>query len=434
VKPIDLNLASRPYRNDGPLGVALALLAIAAIGLSVYNGYSYLTADTRKAQLEAQLAGHQARMAQMSQEAHEIKTQLEAIDQEVLAAQAHFVAGVLAQSNFSWTRLLNVLESVVPWNVQLSVIRPRFETGQVFLDLRGTALEVDAFHRFQEVLGTDEHFDQVIPGDYQYVNREDFSNDRIYFTLSCRYLPEIAEDEAAREPVEQQASGDGAVPAVEAAGGAEPEVIVVDEAGPEPAPATGAPDPSGRAGSRSFAATDPPPPAAADRREPADAGRAGPRGAERRAGRRARDREPEPRQPERRAGGATPAGASVPVGQVMQRMRAVEQRSAGEASAPAGGGAAPVVPAPARPDLNPGVEHRPKPPVERPPGAGEPSDTPPELIENPDGTASLPPPKTVPGKAPDGRRSRDGQEGGEQGSGQGGADGSGGQQGGGGEQ
>ncbi|UCF68761.1 MAG: hypothetical protein JSV80_05590, partial [Acidobacteriota bacterium] len=253
MRPIDLNLATRPYRNDTPLAIALLVLLAAAAGLTAHNTHSYLTADAREQQLLEELSDHRQRMEQMKAEAKTLRDGLDEIDFELLDSQANFVAGILEERNFSWTGLFNALERVLPWNIRLSSIRPRFEIGLVRVELLGVARDNDAYLDFQDTLLRADGFGGVVPGDFQI----DESTEQVFFTLGFDYTPQAPDTEtmqAAAAPVE--------VLVVEDTGGSE-------DARAERAPAEPPADdgtPRGRAASRTEE-----PPSRALVGEPADA-------------------------------------------------------------------------------------------------------------------------------------------------------------------
>lgn len=219
MKPIELNLAGNPYRNDTPLLVGLGVLTAAALLFTVYNAFGYFTADSKRDALVDQLADHRAQMEAMRQEEQEIRAALGKFDADILQAQADLVSRVLNERNFSWTGLLNQLEAVLPWNVRLNSIRPQFgESNVTVVDLRGTAMDVDAFYALQDSLENSPRFTDVQPGSWQLLSRGMGNDERISFNIQCRYLPPSDEERAA-----------AAGPAGGSSQGAADDVIVVDD-------------------------------------------------------------------------------------------------------------------------------------------------------------------------------------------------------------
>ena len=285
MRPIDINLASNPFRNDKPIWALLGLAAAFAFGFTGYNAWAYLSAGSRQAQLEQEIAGHRKRMHEMKLEADKLQAALGKVDQETLNSQAEFVSSILDQRNFSWTRLFNALEEVTPWDVKLVSIRPQFEVlnrrtgeGRIRIEVSGIGRTFDSFLDLQEALQAAAMFSEVTPEEY-----ERQGDERVDFNMAFTYKP----------PAEQPgAEGEGAIAARSDGTGDSPAEIQeagpVVEQGPADASATGegsAPaDPSVSApaapradgGSLTSAA---PGPAGAGPGAPAGGGRGGARGA-----------------------------------------------------------------------------------------------------------------------------------------------------------
>lgn len=185
MKPIELNLATQPYRNDSPLIVGLVLLTLAAVGFTTYNAYAFMTADTREDTLLSDLEGHRERKSQMRSESDSLEGTLREVDQETLTSQADFVTSVLRERNFSWTTLFNELEEVLPWNIRIVSVRPRFESGAVVIELIGLARDNRAYFDFQDRLLKSDHFAEIVPGNLEIQE----GSKRVRFALTCNYAP-----------------------------------------------------------------------------------------------------------------------------------------------------------------------------------------------------------------------------------------------------
>lgn len=207
MRSIEINLASRPFRNDTPVMVGLVLLVTVTLGLTAYNSYTYMTADSRLERLDQQLTDHQAKMRQFQAEAKRLREELQNVDMATLEPQAQFVNGVLRERNFSWTRLFNAFEEVLPWNVRLLSVRPAFEGADVKIEIDGVAMDHEAYLGLQTALHRSPFFDKVVPGGFE---AEAGNASRVFFNMSFRYLQ--AEPEPA-PPDGQAAEG------AEAAGG-----------------------------------------------------------------------------------------------------------------------------------------------------------------------------------------------------------------------
>lgn len=209
MKPVDINLASSPYRNDLPIWAALGVLSAFALAFTGYNAWAFFTADARRAELEAEIAGHRDRMEKMNAKADELKAALAKVDEETLASQAEFVSSILERRNFSWTQLFNALERVTPWDVKLVSIRPQFETlnrrtgeERVRVQVQGIGRSFESFLGLQESLQDASMFSEITPADY-----ERQADDRTDFNISFTYssAPPVPREEEG----ERTASEDG---------------------------------------------------------------------------------------------------------------------------------------------------------------------------------------------------------------------------------
>jgi type IV pilus assembly protein PilN len=136
LKPIHLNLASRPYRDYTPVNLVAATMFVLMLLLAWFNidtavRYRVETRNTRAkiAQLEAQ----QRREKELEAVAQQ---RLAGIDVKFLDEQTRFINQQLAQRAFSWSALLDELESVLADDVRLLSVAPSFnDNGTIQLGL-----------------------------------------------------------------------------------------------------------------------------------------------------------------------------------------------------------------------------------------------------------------------------------------------------------
>ena len=126
MKPLHLNLASRPYRDYRPVYavvVVVSLLISFMLLNNIETGYRYArdTRTTREkiAAIEQQTSVEEDRTAQAQQRTRSFNV-------KVLSDQAQFVNARLAERAFSWSELLDRLERVLPDDVRIESISPSF--------------------------------------------------------------------------------------------------------------------------------------------------------------------------------------------------------------------------------------------------------------------------------------------------------------------
>jgi Tfp pilus assembly protein PilN len=125
-----LNFARRPFRNERPvyLAVVLALaaaLVFLALNVRLYAGYQKSVAGTTR-QIE-ELGRRRSKAAADIQEA---RSALESYRVSSLAAQSQGLLKIVAERHFSWIVFLARLERVLPPEVRVTRLAPRFD-GQL---------------------------------------------------------------------------------------------------------------------------------------------------------------------------------------------------------------------------------------------------------------------------------------------------------------
>jgi Tfp pilus assembly protein PilN len=187
VKPIHLNLASRPFRDYRPVYAAVVVMALLTAFLALNNVDTFLryrteTKTTRAniAKLEQQVSDEQRRTETLSQ-------RLRGVDLKLLASQTEFANAQLAERAFSWSELLDRLEKVLPTDVRLQSVTPSFDKdGLVHLSMtcitktgEGLTATINRFNHDPAFANAFPASETNSPGEY-------------HFTLGVDYRPSIA--------------------------------------------------------------------------------------------------------------------------------------------------------------------------------------------------------------------------------------------------
>ncbi len=187
MKPIHLNLASRPYRDYRPLYavVVVASLVIAFLMLNNIDTYYRYVRETRSTRND--IATLEAQIEQERRRAEVSANQMRGIDLARLSRQTQFVNAQLAERAFSWSELLDRLEGVVPGAVRILSVSPTFlDNGLVNLGLTGEAKEADGMTAFITRLQRSPHFANAFPQSEARGQASGF-----HFTMNVDYRPSI---------------------------------------------------------------------------------------------------------------------------------------------------------------------------------------------------------------------------------------------------
>ncbi len=153
MKPIHLNLASRPYEDKRifiatVVGASIVVAALLFVNIDTYLRYRVETRTTR-----ARIATLAAQTEQENRRNEIVSQQLKQIDLVALSKQTSFINAQLAERSFSWSELLDDLEKVLADDVRILSIVPSFRPdGIIHLELQLEAKTseglVDMLNRF----------------------------------------------------------------------------------------------------------------------------------------------------------------------------------------------------------------------------------------------------------------------------------------------
>ncbi|HEX8151747.1 MAG TPA: hypothetical protein VF698_01420 [Thermoanaerobaculia bacterium] len=186
MKPLHLNLASRPYRDYRPLYavvVALSLLIafLALKNIETYYEYINATRSTRQRieKLDADAAQERRRL-------EVVRNQLASIDVVALDQQTRFINAKLAERTFSWSELLDHLEDILADDVRIKTIAPSFQkSGLITLTMQFEAKTADGMIRTINAFNATPSFSNPFP------NSETQTESNTYtFALQVDYQPQ----------------------------------------------------------------------------------------------------------------------------------------------------------------------------------------------------------------------------------------------------
>lgn len=164
MKPIHLNLAARPYRDYRPVYAVVVVVSLITAWLMLNNidtYYQYMAAteDTRGgiARLEQQTVTER-------QKADMVERRLATLDLRLLDGQTRFINAKLRERSFSWSVLLDELETLLPQDVRIQTIAPNVDpTGAVTLSLQFESKAADGMTTVLERMLHDPQFANPFP-------------------------------------------------------------------------------------------------------------------------------------------------------------------------------------------------------------------------------------------------------------------------------
>lgn len=139
---LDLNLASRPFRNRRLPRFAAAALALAALLLTALHGLMLSRLHAAPArQRQAEVAALEAELRELR--AAQSRLALPEVSRAT-AARWEAVREVVDRRAFSWTLLLSRLEAALPRDVRLVSVAPSAAEGRLFVQVSAEAETIEA--------------------------------------------------------------------------------------------------------------------------------------------------------------------------------------------------------------------------------------------------------------------------------------------------
>lgn len=121
------NLSTRPFYNVRVVHLALAAAALAIGALTAFNVVEYRHLSVRQAALAGRVERADRRAADLRADAEHARRSIDRRQLEAVAAAAREANVLIDERMFSWTELLNHLETALPPDVRIQSIRPSID-------------------------------------------------------------------------------------------------------------------------------------------------------------------------------------------------------------------------------------------------------------------------------------------------------------------
>jgi len=198
---IDINLASQPYQDSRRFwiywGTGLALLALltALLVFVAATGYVRAGRDRQEiAKLEAQIASY-------DQERNQAQAMLAEPQNRTMREQSQYLNSLFEQKSFSWTRVFEDLERVMPAHLRVLSIRPGMSSDNTLtlkLSVGGDSREqaLDLVRKMED----SNHFRQTRINSEKTAENNNgsgaASTDRVQFEIEALYIPATSSQNA----------------------------------------------------------------------------------------------------------------------------------------------------------------------------------------------------------------------------------------------
>lgn len=202
----DLNLAGHPFRNNVVPWIGNGLVFVLLVAFTWWNVDAWLEHRTKLRELRGEVTSFESQQRELETRNTRALQGIRRYDLDALGVQSRKANEVIEWKAFSWTRLFNLMERVIPGGVRMNSIRPLFQgseganrsasfgdaTSEVLVVVEGTARSFDEFADLEAELQNDPQIGRVEP---DRLNRG--PGGEVLFQLRFLYFPYVADEIAA---------------------------------------------------------------------------------------------------------------------------------------------------------------------------------------------------------------------------------------------
>jgi Tfp pilus assembly protein PilN len=147
------NLSTRPFYNERGVHALLAIAAVLVLALTLFNLTQIVLLSRRQSELGARATASETRARELRAHAAEIRQGVNTKQLDTISGAAREANVIIGQRLFSWTDLLNRLETTLPDDVRITSMRPEIERDRgVTIQMTVTGRRVEDIDRFMENL------------------------------------------------------------------------------------------------------------------------------------------------------------------------------------------------------------------------------------------------------------------------------------------
>jgi Tfp pilus assembly protein PilN len=179
------NLSTRPFYNERGVHGVLAVTALVVAAFTIFNLTQIVLLTRRQSSLSSQATAAEARAADLRTRAARTRQAVDAKELDAISGAAREANAIIGQRLFSWTDLLNRLETTLPENVRITSLRPSVaRDGTITVTMTVAAESVGDIEQFMENLEGTTAFSEVYP-----LDDEPAEGGGVRASLEGRYAP-----------------------------------------------------------------------------------------------------------------------------------------------------------------------------------------------------------------------------------------------------
>lgn len=157
------NLSTRPFYNERLVRTALAVLALAAAGLTLFNVVEILRLERDGRDARQTVSRNNAQARELLDRARGIRQSINQAQLEAVRVSARDANALIDRRAFSWTALLNYFQATLPPDVRIAGVAPQIgDDGRMLVAISVFARRIDDLSAFEDALEETGAFSDVL--------------------------------------------------------------------------------------------------------------------------------------------------------------------------------------------------------------------------------------------------------------------------------
>lgn len=158
------NLSTRPFYNERSVHALLAVTAGIVVAMTLFNLTQIVLLTRRQSTFSSQAQAAEARAEQLRANAARTRQTINTKQLDVISNAAREANAIIGQRLFSWTDLLNRLETTLPDDVRITSLRPEISReGNISVQMTVIARSIEDVDTFMANLEATTAFSDVVP-------------------------------------------------------------------------------------------------------------------------------------------------------------------------------------------------------------------------------------------------------------------------------
>jgi hypothetical protein len=158
------NLSTRPFYNDRAVRTGLVVLAVIALGLTIFNAVEILRLERSGREARQTVSQNAAQAREMTEKARAIRQSINQSALQAVQVSARDANALIDRRAFSWTALLNHFQATLPADVRIGSVTPQVDDdGRMLVAIQVFARRPEDLSEFIDALETTGAFTDVLP-------------------------------------------------------------------------------------------------------------------------------------------------------------------------------------------------------------------------------------------------------------------------------